>query len=91
MTSTKRSFSRRGLLVFSPRPGAIVEDIAVPFGVRIARLISSSQPEFIDLKRHMLDRLRRETGAERTSYLQRLMDEQHTEAQTRITTRPYNP
>jgi len=66
-------------LVFSPRPGAIVEDIAVPFGVERTLDLKLST-EFIALKRQLLDRLRRETGAERTSYLQRLMDEQNTEA-----------
>jgi NitT/TauT family transport system ATP-binding protein len=66
-------FLSNRILVFSPRPGTIVEDIAVPFGPE-RTLELKLTPEFIDLKRRILERLRRETGSHRAGHLQRLMD-----------------
>lgn len=66
-------FLSNRILVFSPRPGIIVEDIAVPFGPE-RTLELKLTPAFIDLKRRILDRLRRKTGSHRAGHLQRLMD-----------------
>ena len=65
-------------LVFSPRPGAIVEDITVPFG-DVRTLDLKLAPEFISLKRRMLDLLRHETDRSRNDYLQRLLQAQQPE------------
>lgn len=65
-------------LVFSPRPGRIVEDISVPFG-EVRTLDLKLTPEFISLKRRMLGLLRRESDANREDYLQRLLQVQEPE------------
>ncbi|MBS0232343.1 MAG: ABC transporter ATP-binding protein [Proteobacteria bacterium] len=65
-------------LVFSPRPGRIVDDISVPFG-DVRTLDLKLAPEFISLKRHMLGLLRRESDAHRDDYLQRLLQAQEPE------------
>lgn len=65
-------------LVFSPRPGKIIEDISVPFG-DIRTLDLKLAPEFISLKRRMLDLLRRESDENRNDYLQRLLQAQRLE------------
>jgi NitT/TauT family transport system ATP-binding protein len=50
-------------LVFSPRPGRIVEDISVPFG----------DVRTLALKRRLLGLLRHESDANREDYLKRLL------------------
>jgi NitT/TauT family transport system ATP-binding protein len=65
-------------LVFSPRPGRIVDDIAVPFG-EVRTLDLKLSPEFISLKRRMLGLLRRDSDAHRDDYLQRLLRAQQPE------------
>jgi NitT/TauT family transport system ATP-binding protein len=65
-------------LVFSPRPGKIIDDIPVPFG-EVRTLDLKMAPEFISLKRHMLSLLRRESDANRNDYLERLLRAQEPE------------
>jgi NitT/TauT family transport system ATP-binding protein len=72
-------FLSNRILVFSPRPGRIVEDITVPFGSERTLDLKLS-PEFINLKRRILERLRRDTGEQRASHLSRLMEGQRAEA-----------
>ncbi|MFT3730526.1 MAG: ABC transporter ATP-binding protein [Hyphomicrobium sp.] len=62
-------------LVFSPRPGRIIDDISVPFG-EVRTLDLKLAPEFISLKRHMLGLLRHESDAHRDDYMQRLLQAQ---------------
>lgn len=70
-------------LVFSPRPGMIIEDVPVPFG-DVRTLDLKLAPEFISLKRRMLDLLRRESDENRNDYLQRLLPEQRPELREMI-------
>jgi NitT/TauT family transport system ATP-binding protein len=65
-------------LVFSPRPGKIIDDINVPFG-EVRTLDLKMTPEFISLKRHMFGLLRRESDSNRNDYLQRLLRAQEPE------------
>ena len=62
------------ILVFSARPGRIVEDIRVPFGPD-RTLDIKLDPEFNRLKRHLLELLHKEqpSGFDRNALLQKLV------------------
>jgi NitT/TauT family transport system ATP-binding protein len=61
------------IFVFSRRPGTLLRDLAVPFG-RERPLDIKQAPEFIRLKRELLENLhQQEDAAEREESLQRLM------------------
>jgi ABC-type nitrate/sulfonate/bicarbonate transport system ATPase subunit len=66
------------ILVFSSRPGRIVEDIPVPFGPKRDLDIKLS-PKFMQLKRHLLDLLHHEQRADfdREGLLRKLVQNQH--------------
>jgi NitT/TauT family transport system ATP-binding protein len=64
------------ILVFSSRPGRIVEDIRVPLGEKRDLEIKLS-PEFMKLKRHLLDLLHHEQqdGFDREALLRKLVQQ----------------
>jgi NitT/TauT family transport system ATP-binding protein len=66
------------ILVFSSRPGRIVEDIRVPFGEN-RKLDIKLSPEFMKLKRHLLDLLHhgQQGGFDREALLRKLVQQQH--------------
>ena len=64
------------ILVFSARPGRIIADIAVPFGDERGLSVKLS-PEFMQLKRQLLDLLHREEHSEfdRDALLKKLVEQ----------------
>jgi NitT/TauT family transport system ATP-binding protein len=60
------------VIVFSPRPGTIIEDVVVPFGDDRS-LDLKLNTDFIAIRRRLLNRLRHDTSADHSDHLERLL------------------